>query len=68
MSLTNGSKDGYDKGFEDGKNGKDKNPVPLSSVAKHIFRTENYNSEFIKQYAIGWEAGNAKRKKVGEKS
>lgn len=64
MAYLNGSKDGYDKGYADGKAGKKSNPVPLLSAFKHAVRPEGYTDSFLDGYRKGWTDGNRKRNGV----
>ena len=64
MGFTNGSKDGYEKGFADGLGGRSKNPVPLSAALSQALRPQSYTESFLEGYAEGWSDGNKKRKGV----
>jgi len=61
MSLFNGSKAGYDRGFEDGKNGKSKNPVPILEGFKQALKPQSYTDTYLDGYNRGWTDGNRKR-------
>lgn len=64
MSYVNGSKDGYEKGFSDGIEGKEKSPVELQNLLRHVISPNEYTDTFLKGYAEGWKDGNRKRNKV----
>ena len=55
MSLFNGSKAGYDRGFEDGKNGKSKNPVPILEGFKQALKPQSYTDTYLDGYEVGWK-------------
>lgn len=64
MSLTNGSKDGYDKGYNDGLAGKKKDPVSLLEGMKQALRPQTYTQTYLSGYGEGWADGNKKRNGV----
>jgi hypothetical protein len=62
MSWTNGSKDGYEKGFKDGVEGKPSNPISsLTDLITHTTRPESYSDTHRQGYDQGWEHGHRKK-------
>jgi hypothetical protein len=64
MSLTNGSKEGYQRGFSDGSGGKSNNPMPIIEGFKQALRPQSYTDTYLSGYSSGWTDGNRKRNGV----
>lgn len=65
MGFFNGSKDGYEKGYDDGLAGHSKQSVStLSDLVSHVVRPSGYTDSFIDGYNEGWRDGNRKRNGV----
>jgi hypothetical protein len=64
MSLMNGSKDGYERGYSDGLAGQRKNPIGVLEALRQALRPESYTDSFLKGYSQGWIDGNRKRNGV----
>ncbi|OQX19609.1 MAG: hypothetical protein BWK76_04130 [Desulfobulbaceae bacterium A2] len=64
MGLTNGSKDGYEKGFRDGLAGRPSNPCGPLDAFKQALHPKNYTETFLDGYHQGWKDGNRKRNGV----
>lgn len=54
----NGSKEGYEKGYSDGLEGRPKSPIGRASEAlAHALRPRGYTETFLKEYARGYAEG-----------
>lgn len=65
MAIFNGSRDGYERGFRDGVEGRPKQPVSgLKALIGHVIRPPQYTESYLAGYSSGWVDGNRKRKGV----
>ena len=63
--VFNGSKEGYEKGFGDGLEGRPRKAVgSVRETFAHAIRPKSYTETFLRAYGKGYDDGNRKRNQV----
>lgn len=58
----NGSREGYEKGYSDGLEGRPRKPVgTVAELAAHAIRPKSYTETFVKEYSRGYSEGSRQK-------
>ena len=62
--ILNGSKEGYEKGFDDGADGRPRKAIgSIGEAFAHAVRPKSYTETFLRAYGRGYDDGNRSRKR-----